>query len=311
MLLTACGRDPSAGAACEPVAAVEGLTALRQYDVFRLYEDGSLERLTEDLRSFSPAVLPDGSGIVVTRGVEGSHDECCGYAETFLDVLDLNGVVIASIPREHGWNDSSAAVSPDGSRLAFVRRAQADAGAKLMVAEVDGSNARAVTTFGGERPGVPSWSPDGEHLAVTTGDTSALEAFVTLRLIDPDDGTATEVVAGGVFGDPAWSADGAHIVLSGRDYESPTSLFEVTTDGGAVREIAQPAQASRTNAFYGLEDSLVSLRYQQTVQPDPQLFETIDRHGKAVSDVTIEQVKTDEGGTVLVGSLSLSSCFLR
>ncbi len=78
-----------------------------------------------------------------------------------------------------------------------------------------------------------------------------------------------------------------------------------------VREIPQPPTASRINALYGAEDTIVTLRFQQAVDPGPQHLETIDREGNLVSDVTIEDVAGDEGGRVLVGSLPSSACFQR
>ena len=86
--------------------------------------------------------------------------------------IDLEDVDAA--PRQLTFGDrrdSSPVLSPDGTRLAFVRAGESgsddddDAGAQIWILRLDGGEARQVTSFD-EGAGRPRWAPDGGSLVV-------------------------------------------------------------------------------------------------------------------------------------------------
>lgn len=63
-----------------------------------------------------------------------------------------------------GESDGSPQWSPDGRRLAFVRRV--DNHPQLAIIDVDGGEARILTSFSLGVMGRPAWSPDGSRIAI-------------------------------------------------------------------------------------------------------------------------------------------------
>ena len=112
---------------------------------------------------------------------------------------------------------SPAALSPDGKRLAFVRRA-GNVKSSLVVASEDGTNERTVATLEGrdwfEDYG-PSWSPDGGTIAIVTGSAGGDGDEYRLVGVDAESGAIKELSpkrwlgAGRVV----WMPDGAALLL--------------------------------------------------------------------------------------------------
>lgn len=117
--------------------------------------------------------------------------------------------------------------SPDGTRLAFIRTLDDDGGGRLMVMDVDGSNAHPLADVhaGGMRC---DWSPDGG--SILTERNGAL-LLVTL------DGTSTQIPTEGYAQGGAWSPDGSHIAfnmaLSGDRFD----IYTADADGSDVTRI--------------------------------------------------------------------------
>jgi hypothetical protein len=121
--------------------------------------------------------------------------------------------------------DSEPALSPDGSRLAFVRDG------RLVVARADGSGASRVAGVGAGAIS-PSWSPDGRL---------AYEQDGRLAVVEPG-GAPRRLDLPGTAGDPAWSPDGARIAFSAADGSGNVDVHVLTVaNGQALRVTDHPA----------------------------------------------------------------------
>jgi Tol biopolymer transport system component len=101
---------------------------------------------------------------------------------------------------------AAPAISPDGSRVAFVVRGEARSG--LHVMSSDGTDVRRIAEALDVRD-TPSWSPDGKWIAVSAreGDTNPIFKVLV-------DGGAPVRLADGMLFNPVWSPDGRVILYS-------------------------------------------------------------------------------------------------
>ncbi|MEP7362665.1 MAG: hypothetical protein ABI972_05370 [Acidobacteriota bacterium] len=99
--------------------------------------------------------------------------------------------------------DSSAALSPDGRRVAF--RSNRSGQRQIWVASADGSGLRAVTHLDAVNVDSPRWSADGSQLVFTAGGQEKRSAYV----LHPDTGELRELPdSGGSRVRASWSRDG-------------------------------------------------------------------------------------------------------
>ena len=160
-----------------------------------------------------------------------------------------NGVLYVSDPvgapgrkLTNGPGDGEPSASPDGSRIAYVRKADpAGAGGELWVLDVSSGDARRlvdpaalVPKFEGDRPeaGSPHWSPAGDRIAfLKTGAGGG--GF----LLTADAGTgAVQAPATPLYADDnySWAPDGKRIAwVGGRSDVSPVDVNVLTVGGGS------------------------------------------------------------------------------
>jgi len=138
-----------------------------------------------------PAWLQDGSAILFTRAQEGRQG--------IWMVPRLGGVATLLVA-----DAADPAVSPDGSRLAFVREVAPSAEPRVFVAPLRSvERATQVTT---DADGLwehrhPAWSPDGRTLCY--------HAHHALWTVSPDGGKAERLTLDNESGrHPVWSSDG-------------------------------------------------------------------------------------------------------
>ena len=120
------------------------------------------------------------------------------------------------------------AVSPDGSRFAYVVRTPT--GDHLWTGRTDLYGAPAALTWGATEDRQPAWSPDGTMLAFTRDDASGFGVRVRWMA-----GTDTKVytVAGGASS-PTWLPSGRELVVS---RHGPVRYLEVVSLDGTRRRI--------------------------------------------------------------------------
>ena len=144
--------------------------------------------------------------------------------------------------------DSSVTFSPDGSQLAFYRVDLAQQGASsIIVASIDGSNARALATKHPPEffaPGffvAPSWSPDGRRISAFVRNSSSRDA--RLVTIDVSNGTETSTPERFAIGTAtAWTPDGTGILFVGVPRGAMTTgnggqIFLQPFPSGAVQRV--------------------------------------------------------------------------
>src|SRR5262249_4901589 len=135
--------------------------------------------------------------------------------------------------------DSAISLSPDGSRMAFVRNSSDESA--LMIANADGSNQRKLAT----RPvtdyfKVPAWSPDGKLIACSSGSGEPYDIHNSVMGVNIEDGSQSPLT-------PQkwawtrwvrWLADGSGILLTARDrHEAPDQIWHISYPGGVARRL--------------------------------------------------------------------------
>ena len=128
-----------------------------------------------------------------------------GYPDIYSQDTSGNRRVIAKYP---GLN-TSAAVSPDGKRVAMIL--SKDGNPDLYVCNADGSNLKRLTKTR-DVDATPCWSPDGKTICFVSGPSGASG----LRLISPDGGAMRRLrtIGASRVTEPDWSPDGTQIVFT-------------------------------------------------------------------------------------------------
>jgi Tol biopolymer transport system component len=177
----------------------------------------ALRRLTElPGAELHPALSPDGRMLVYSSAAAGNLD---------LYLLRVGGdraIALTTDPAD----DSRAAFSPDGERIAF--RSERDGGG-LFVMGATGESVRRVTDAGFD----PSWSPDGRKLVYATEwvvDPVSRDGTSELWIVEVETGKKTRRLTGDAV-QPVWSRHGDRIA-----YWANTSgqrdLWTVAAEGG-------------------------------------------------------------------------------
>jgi hypothetical protein len=122
--------------------------------------------------------------------------------------------------------------SPD-ARLAF--NLDRSGALEIWTSDAGGSNATAVTAFGGAWTGSPRWSPDGRLIAFDSHGADGSRIFV-----GRSDGGPVTPVATGVDDStmPAWSIDGKWLYFGGR-IEGAEQIFKVPVEGGKATQLTR------------------------------------------------------------------------
>lgn len=138
---------------------------------------------------------------------------------------------------------SSVTFSPDGRRMAFVRRGSDD-DFSLVVADSTGGGERTLVTH--KRPvifGLPSWSPDGKTIVCAYGSADRAETstpYIGITSFDAASGTETRITNERwvKLAQISWLPDSKGIVLSASEEElSPSQIWQLDFPSGEARRI--------------------------------------------------------------------------
>ena len=131
------------------------------------------------------------------------------------------------------------ALSPDGTRIAFVAQDGRLEPSRLYTMAADGTDVRNLRVAPVNYP--PRWSPDGTRLAYVLRDEHPY-AIYTINA----DGTERQYLSTAISG-PAWSPDGRRVAFAKADGRS-TAVYTIAADGTDARQITtlgvRPAWAS-------------------------------------------------------------------
>jgi len=219
---------------------------------------------TGRLDAQAPGFGPDGMRLVFSASEEPLDADEAPEVHAALYRLDLRD---PGAEPELLLDDADAdlvlpALSPDGRRLAYVRRDHD--GSALWLADADGDNAEALDIDAGDLalrdPYWPAWSPDGERLAFSADLDGQSDVFS----VDLDGGSLERLTEDpGEDRHPAWSPDGEQLAFSsdrggsfqvytmddrGRGLEQRTTaadLLEAARDADVLRQEARVSRWPR------------------------------------------------------------------
>ena len=219
-----------------------------------------------------PQISPDGRSIAFTLvRIDADEDEY----RTDLWLVAADGGGTTASPRALTYDGRSAQPrwSPDGTRLAFVRRAEAGKPPQVHVLPLAGGEARALTTLE-KGASSPCWSPDGTRIAFMSGHDPVLdvkdskkpkheparvvttpefrwnnEGFTDFDHLDhvwvmsAEGGEPRQLTRGKRFkeGGLAWSRDGRHLLFASDRRAAP--WFETPGDDNDILAVSAELSA--------------------------------------------------------------------
>ena len=175
-----------------------------------------------------PSALASSNGVLVFRSDRDGEPD--------LFTIDPSTSAVTKLTTRSGAAELQPAWSPDGGRIAYVRRGAITGRPDLWVMKASGrGRTRVTSTSVPERD--PSWSPDGSHLvyAARTGPGEPFRIFVA-----NDDGSGrdqlTSQAAGSADRSPVWSPDGSRIAFVSNRAGGFPELYLMSAGGtGLVR----------------------------------------------------------------------------
>jgi hypothetical protein len=169
----------------------------------------------------APSWSADGKTIVYTATTRG---------QTEIHLVSADGSEDRTVHGEQAAGTFaifSVELSPDGRKLLFDRGT--DAGFDIFVMNVDGTDARPLTTTGTDYN--PDWSPDGAKIAFTRQESAATSDIFVMNA----DGTKVRRLTDGASGatnlNPQWAPDGSKIAYEAGVTGGPGGLVVMNPDG--------------------------------------------------------------------------------
>jgi Tol biopolymer transport system component/DNA-binding winged helix-turn-helix (wHTH) protein len=163
--------------------------------------------------------------------------------------------------------DSPVAISPDESRLAFVRRNTGSKETALILTDIEGKNERSLAvrqSESGFTNGGVSWSPDGKLLSATVFQQENNQASVQVAVVNTESGEQRTVSHENWIsaGQSVWLKDGSGILVVAYGAKSPSlnnELWVVSYPDGKSRFITNGINGSYGISLNHATNSIVAV----------------------------------------------------
>jgi Tol biopolymer transport system component/predicted Ser/Thr protein kinase len=164
--------------------------------------------------------------------------------------------------------DASPDYSPDGKRIVFAsNRSGFD---EIYVADRDGSNVAALTSFRGGVVGSPVWSPDGTRIAFDARVNGNVDVYVMDAVGGPPRRLTTDAATDVV---PTWSRDGKWLYFTSRRGGRP-EIWKMPADGG------RQSQITHAGGFRALESPGGKVIYYAKQRGDTEIWQAPPEGGE-------------------------------
>jgi Tol biopolymer transport system component/DNA-binding winged helix-turn-helix (wHTH) protein len=160
-------------------------------------------------------------------------------------------------------NERDPAVSPDGTRVAFVWNGGSGADYSLYVQLVDGQSPLRLTKEAGVEDRAPAWSPDGQRLAFTREARGACRILLVSALGGEERPLAP--CGDREYRRLAWSPDGRWLALSRRDNGGPLAVELLSPETLERRRVTHPPAAILGDTSPAFSPDGVSLAFTRNI----------------------------------------------
>ena len=182
----------------------------------------------------------NGSRIVFTSTRRDGND---GDREIYVTNADGSGQTRLT---DNSADDSNPALSPDGSRIAFV--SDRDGNREIYVMNADGTNPVRLTDHP-EDDVAPTFSPDGAKIAFSSKRVSNGHFFGDIHVMNADGTGVTRLTTLGESTAPSFSPDGSRIAFES-EVGSSREIFVMNADGTGVTNLTNhPEDEDRDPSF--------------------------------------------------------------
>jgi TolB protein len=218
-------------------------------DLFLLHADGSdAARLTDDQASEFGARLTDDAGLVVFSSDRGGNPE--------LYSMRTNGSDLHQITHDASDNDLWPDVSPDGSKIVWVKQQASGTGTEeIWVADIDGSNARQLTQNTWLDTD-PAFSPDGHRIAYVSDAPRGMGGN-QLDTILADGSNRRKLVTKSSVALPHWAPDGSRIAFVDLLGQGGFAIDTVSNDGRVRNVVVDEPQGFESFPVWSPDGSTI------------------------------------------------------